>query len=87
MGFAEFVALPDGRMDALVGALLIAKDKYAGLDVARERARIDAIAEPLGRLEGQDPEEQASRLAEHLFSTRYFHRSNLPLKFGSPLTT
>jgi len=70
--FAAFSALPDERMDVLVGALLIAKDEYAGLDVERERARVDAIAEPVGRLEGYGAEAQATKLAEHLFVTLGF---------------
>ena len=70
--FATFAALPDERMDVLVGALLIAKDEYAGLDVERERARFDAIAAPVGRLEGYGAEEQATKLAEHLFSALGF---------------
>lgn len=70
--FTGFAALPDERMDVLTGALLIAKDEYAGLDVDRERSRVDAMAAPLGRLEGMDPEEQAAALAAHLFSVLGF---------------
>src|SRR6185369_878017 len=36
------------------------------------RSRIDAIAAPVGRLEGCSAEEQASVLAEHLFSALGF---------------
>jgi regulator of sirC expression with transglutaminase-like and TPR domain len=67
MDFAAFASLPDERMDVLTGALLIAKDEHAGLDLARERARVDEIAMPLGRLDGLPAEVQALRLAEHLF--------------------
>lgn len=70
--FSSFAALPEERMDVLVGALLIAKDEYAGLDVARERARVDAMAAPLGQLDGYGAEAQATKLAEHLFTTLGF---------------
>jgi regulator of sirC expression with transglutaminase-like and TPR domain len=70
--FAAFAALREERMDVLTGALLIAKDEYAGLDIARERARVDDIAAPLGILERCDAETQAAKLAEHLFSTLGF---------------
>lgn len=72
MDFANFARLPEERMDVLTGTLLVAKDEYPGLDVAREHARVDAIAAPLGRLEGYGAEEQAARLAAHLFSTLGF---------------
>jgi len=72
MDFASFAALPDERLDVLTGALLIARDEYAGLDVAKERARVDALALPLGRLDGRSAESQASLLAEHLFTTLGF---------------
>lgn len=67
MDFSSLACLPDERMDVLTGALLIAKDEYPHLDVARERARIDALAMPLGRLDGLDAAEQATIVAEHLF--------------------
>lgn len=70
--FASFAALPDERLDVLTGALLIARDEYPGLDIARERARVEALAAPLGRLEGARAEAQATRLAEHLFGNLGF---------------
>jgi len=67
MDFASLAALPDDRMDVLVGALLIAKDEYPALDIPSESSRLDEIAAPLGRLDGLDAAEQASTLAERLF--------------------
>jgi regulator of sirC expression with transglutaminase-like and TPR domain len=72
MDFAAFARMPEERMDVVTGALLVAKDEYAGLDVARERARVEALAVPLGRLDALGAEDQAKRLAEHLFSTLGF---------------
>lgn len=67
MDFASLAALPDERIDVLMGALLIAKDEYPSLDVLHEKRRIDEIAAPLGRLDGLDAADQATLLSERLF--------------------
>jgi regulator of sirC expression with transglutaminase-like and TPR domain len=67
MDFSSLAALPDERIDVLRGALLVAKDEYPTLDVARETARLDELAAPLGRLDGLAPADQASLIAERLF--------------------
>jgi regulator of sirC expression with transglutaminase-like and TPR domain len=67
MDFANLAALPDDRVDVLVGALLIAKDEYPALDVGFESGRLDEIAAPLGRLDGLDAADQATLLGERLF--------------------
>jgi regulator of sirC expression with transglutaminase-like and TPR domain len=72
MDFATLAALPDERLDLLTGALLIAKDEYPGLEVSHERARIDALAAPLGRLDGLDAADQATLLSEQLFGDQGF---------------
>jgi len=68
MEFAALAALPDERIDVLRGALLIAKDEYPLLELDRVERDLDALAAPLGRLDGLAPADQASMLAEHLFS-------------------
>jgi regulator of sirC expression with transglutaminase-like and TPR domain len=65
--FQTLARLPDERIDVLTGALLIARDAYAGLDLASERVRVDDLARPLGRLEGLPAEEQAEIVSERLF--------------------
>ncbi len=67
MDFATLAALPDDRIDALTGALLIAKDEYPSLDLAFERRRLDEIAAPLSGLGDREAAEQATTLAERLF--------------------
>jgi regulator of sirC expression with transglutaminase-like and TPR domain len=67
MDFSALAALSDERIDVITGALLIAKDEYPGLDVERERSRLDELAKPLGRLDGLDAAEQATLVSEYLF--------------------
>lgn len=67
MDFATLAALPDDRIDVLTGALLIAKDEFPSLDISHEKERIEAIAEPLGRLDDLEAADQAALLAERLF--------------------
>lgn len=67
MDFASFAK--GQKLDLLVGALLIAKDAYPALNVAREIERIDALAAPLyeSRVVALRVSEQASLLADYLF--------------------
>ena len=46
--FATLAGLPDDVLDVGVGAALIAKDVYPGLDIRDVLARLDALAGPLG---------------------------------------
>ncbi len=67
MDFATLAALPDERIDVLTGALLIAKDEFPSLDLCHEKARIDELAAPLGRLDELEAADQATLLSERLF--------------------
>jgi regulator of sirC expression with transglutaminase-like and TPR domain len=66
--FTALAGLPDDRIDLVTGALLIAKDEYPALDLHHERARIDELAAPLGRLDGLEAAEQAALVAERMFA-------------------
>jgi regulator of sirC expression with transglutaminase-like and TPR domain len=72
--FEELAAFPDEALDVALGAALIARDVYPGLDVARVVAQLDALAAPLlGEGLSQAPaEDQAARLAAHLYGTLGF---------------
>lgn len=74
MRFEDFGQLPDDELDLLTGALLVARDAYPGLNLQKERARIDALADPLSRLDlaGRDPITQTQTLVEHLFDAQGF---------------
>lgn len=65
----EYVQRPDEELDLLQGALLIARDAYPGLDVARYASEIDRLAAAVrGRaLRGLPLERQAAVLSEHLY--------------------
>lgn len=67
MDFSTLASLPDERIDVLSGVLLIAKDEYPALEMDAVRRGIEAIARPLGRLDGLRAEDQALLLSERLF--------------------
>jgi regulator of sirC expression with transglutaminase-like and TPR domain len=62
------LAVREERVSPEAAALLIARDARPELSVEAELARIDALAEPLGKLDPELPaKEQARELASHLF--------------------
>jgi regulator of sirC expression with transglutaminase-like and TPR domain len=73
--FREYARSSDDRLDLLTGALLIARDAYPGLDLSAQRAKLDALAEPLrGRgLAGLPHTVQARLLSDYLYVLRGFH--------------
>lgn len=75
MEFREYARSSDDRLDLLTGALLIARDAYPGLDLSAQRAKLDALAEPLrGRgLAGLPHTVQARLLSDYLYVLRGFH--------------
>jgi regulator of sirC expression with transglutaminase-like and TPR domain len=74
----DFADVPDDAIDVAVGAALIARDVYGGLDVRAVLAKLDELAAPLLREEGGEGlvrlsvEEQAARLSGHVFGTLGF---------------
>lgn len=68
MEFAAYAQKPDRELDLVTGALLIARDAFPGLDMDRERGRLDALSKPLlgCGLERQPAAVQARALADHL---------------------
>ncbi|HEY2510357.1 MAG TPA: transglutaminase-like domain-containing protein, partial [Polyangiaceae bacterium] len=72
--FEELAALPDAAIDVALGAAMIARDVYGGLDVNRVLAQMSALAAPLaGDGLGEAPaERQVARLSEHLYATLGF---------------
>lgn len=71
--FEELAARADDAIDVAVGAALIAKDVYVGLDVGALLARFDELADGLPNLEGRPAREQARRVSEHVYGTLGFH--------------
>jgi regulator of sirC expression with transglutaminase-like and TPR domain len=69
---STFANVSDEELDWLEGALLIARDEYPGLDVDAELGRLDALAGPLGRLDGLTAAEQLRALREHLVGREGF---------------
>lgn len=69
MEFGDLCQLPDERVDLVVGALLIARDAYPRLDVARQVARIAELVPPgMGEAaRGRSAVEQAEWMGEHLY--------------------
>src|SRR5690606_9939013 len=67
--FAAYAAQPDGELDLLEGALLVAGDAHPGLDHARVSREIEALAEPLRRrgVAELPAAAQARVLADQLF--------------------
>jgi regulator of sirC expression with transglutaminase-like and TPR domain len=66
--FDEFAKLPDAEQDLVVGALLLARDAYPGLDLDQQRRRFDALELP--RRLGRAPSgclEWAEVLGEHVY--------------------
>ena len=72
--FEDLAALPDESIDVALGAALVARDVYAGFDVVRAIAELDAMATPLAAedLASEPAEHQAARLATHIFGTLGF---------------
>src|SRR5579862_7838642 len=72
--FEELAALPDPAIDVALGAAMIAKDVYGGLDVERVLAQVCALASPLrgDELAMASAERQAARLSSHLYGTLGF---------------
>jgi regulator of sirC expression with transglutaminase-like and TPR domain len=70
----DLAAMPDDAIDVALGAVIIAKDEYGGLDVARVMSDIDALAAPIlaDGIAAMTPEEQADALAVHVFGTLAF---------------
>jgi regulator of sirC expression with transglutaminase-like and TPR domain len=67
--FSEFCALPDDRLDLLLGTVMIARDSYPLLRFAELRRRLDDLAAPLvhERLMDLRVTERCSRLATYLY--------------------
>jgi len=67
--FEQLASLPDDCIEVAVGAVLIARDAYATLDVDRALARLDDLAAPLATrgLATLPPEEQARALSAYLY--------------------
>jgi regulator of sirC expression with transglutaminase-like and TPR domain len=75
VSFDELARNKDAEVDVLLGALLVARDVYPDLDVARVMRSVDELAAPLFPLglEALLPEEQARLLGEFLYETQGFH--------------
>ncbi len=65
----EVARLPDGSLDLVVGATLIARDEYPSLEPDGMVAKLDELASPLvgAGLEGLAAVAQAQLLARHVF--------------------
>jgi regulator of sirC expression with transglutaminase-like and TPR domain len=72
--FEELAALPDPAIDVALGAALIARDVYGGLDVGRVLAQVSALAAPLAAegLARAPVERQVARLSGYLYGTLGF---------------
>jgi regulator of sirC expression with transglutaminase-like and TPR domain len=72
--FAAFARKPDAQVDVLEGAVLIARDAYPGLELEKERLRLDRLSEPLAGLgiEHLPAFGQARALGEYLYVTAGF---------------
>jgi regulator of sirC expression with transglutaminase-like and TPR domain len=69
MTLDELASQPDARIDAALGAALIAKDVYPSVDPLALLARFDELSAPLFRLglEKKDALEQARLVGEHVY--------------------
>jgi regulator of sirC expression with transglutaminase-like and TPR domain len=72
--FEDLAALPDDAIDVALGAAFVARDAYPALDAQRVVADLDALAAPLAGegLARASAEEQAARLASHVYGTLTF---------------
>jgi regulator of sirC expression with transglutaminase-like and TPR domain len=72
--FEQLALLPEDRIDVAIGAALIARDAYAGLDLDRLSARFDEMAAPLiARGVASRPlEEQVQLVSNHLYEDLAF---------------
>jgi regulator of sirC expression with transglutaminase-like and TPR domain len=69
--FEQLAILSDEHIDVALGAALMARDAYAGLDVDRLIARLDDLAAPLaadGGLASLPPSAQADALSAYLYA-------------------
>ena len=75
MEFREYARSSDDELDLLTGALLIARDAHPGLDLAEQRARLEALARPLAKhgLSRMPPTVQARLLSDYLYVVCGFH--------------
>jgi len=73
--FREYARSSDDELDLLTGALLIARDAHPGLDLAEQRARLEALARPLAKhgLSRMPPTVQARLLSDYLYVVCGFH--------------
>ncbi len=69
MDFRQYAARPDGRLDLLTGALLIARDAYPGLDFQAQSDKLDELADPLRKrhIDELPAALQARAIGDHLF--------------------
>lgn len=69
MDFRQYAARPDGRLDLLTGALLIARDAYPGLDFQAQSDKLDELADPLRKRHVHELPAalQARAIGDHLF--------------------
>ena len=67
--FEQLAALPEERIDVVMGAALIARDAYAGLDLERLDARFDELAAPLiaRGAASSSPAEQVQMVSSYLY--------------------
>jgi regulator of sirC expression with transglutaminase-like and TPR domain len=67
--FEQLAALSDEHVDVAVGAALLARDAYAGIDVARLLRRFDELAAPLakGDVRAASPRDQAAAVSAYLY--------------------
>jgi regulator of sirC expression with transglutaminase-like and TPR domain len=67
--FEQLAALPEERIDVVMGAALIARDAYAGLDLERLDARFDELAAPLVArgAASSSPAEQVQMVSSYLY--------------------
>jgi regulator of sirC expression with transglutaminase-like and TPR domain len=67
--WGELARLPDGSLDLVMGAALIARDEYPSLEPASMVHKLDELASPLvgAGLEVLSSIAQAQRLARHVF--------------------
>lgn len=70
--FEELAAAPGDDLDVALGAALIARDVYGGLDVPALLGRLDELADGLEPLGALPAGEQAGRLVMHVCGTLGF---------------
>jgi regulator of sirC expression with transglutaminase-like and TPR domain len=77
-GFREFARLPDEALDPVEGSLLIAREVYPHLDLARYRAKLDRLGEGARReIRGQGgPSAAVQGLNSFLFGRAGFRGNN-----------